>query len=69
MYARNNNLSLKKFPVNWQQFGKASGFKRNIDMVKYADALLAIWDQQSRGTLHIIQTAKEHNLIVYTHFI
>lgn len=69
MYARNNNLPLKKFPVDWNQFGKSAGFKRNIDMAKYADALLAIWDQQSRGTLHMIQTAKKHNLIVYTHFV
>ena len=69
MYARNNNLPLKKFPVDWQQFGKASGFKRNIEMAKYADALIAIWDQKSRGTLHMIQTAKEHELITYTHFV
>lgn len=38
-------------------------------MGKYADALIAIWDGQSRGTLHMINVAKERGLKVYTYFL
>ena len=33
-------------------------------MAEYGDALIAFWDGKSKGTLHMINLAKERNLKV-----
>lgn len=50
------------FPADWDLDGKSAGFKRNVKMAEYADALVAFWDGSSRGTKHMIDTAKEKGL-------
>ena len=38
-------------------------------MAEYADVLIAFWDGKSRGTKHMIDTAKEHNLeVIVIHY-
>jgi len=65
-YARTEGLALTVFPANWD-YGRGAGFLRNQDMAEYADALVALWDGKSRGTQHMINTARDYNLIVYVH--
>lgn len=55
---------LKMFPADWDKHGKAAGMIRNIEMAEYSDALIAFWDGQSRGTKHMIKTAKAMGLDV-----
>lgn len=50
---------IKRFPANWEAHGKKAGFLRNVDMSEYADALIAIWDGESRGTMHMIDIMKK----------
>ena len=38
------------------QIDKTAGFKRNMKMAEYADVLLAIWDGESKGTKHMIDS-------------
>ena len=45
---------LPRFRANWGKFGVAAGQYRNWEMAEYADGLLALWDGESRGTLHMI---------------
>ncbi len=40
----------KEFPADWKTHGKAAGPIRNKQMAEYADALLLIWDGESRGS-------------------
>lgn len=50
-------LPLKVMPANWDgPLGKGAGFARNEDMAREADALVAVWDGQSAGTRHMIET-------------
>ena len=63
-YAREKNFKLKPFPADWDTFGKSAGYRRNEQMAKYADALIAFWDGKSRGTGHMIDLAKKYNLKV-----
>lgn len=44
------------FPAKWKQYGPAAGPIRNVEMAKYADALIAFWDGKSKGTKHMIHT-------------
>lgn len=64
-YAAVNILPVKKFPADWKAFGKAAGVIRNKQMAKYADALVAVWDGQSKGTKHMIDTMRQLNKPVY----
>ena len=58
IYAMQYNIPIKYFPAQWDEYGKAAGFIRNVEMGAYADALIAFWDGQSKGTKHMIKTMK-----------
>lgn len=61
-YAKEKGYSIKQFPADWNKFGKSAGYKRNEDMAKYGDALIAFWDGESKGTKHMIDLAKQYQL-------
>lgn len=50
----NNRMSIHKFPADWNTHGKSAGYKRNAEMAEFADALIAFWDGESKGTRHMI---------------
>jgi predicted Rossmann fold nucleotide-binding protein DprA/Smf involved in DNA uptake len=61
-YAEENKLRVSEFPANWNKFGNASGFRRNVEIARFADACVCFWDGKSAGTKHMIDTAKRMNL-------
>ena len=67
LYAKNHSLKFTEFPADWDNLGKRAGFIRNAEMAAYADALIAIWDGKSRGTLHMINTMVEAGKPVYVY--
>lgn len=64
-WATKNGLPIEAFPANWDEYGKSAGPIRNKEMAEYADALIAVWDGNSRGTQHMIITAVQAGLKVY----
>ncbi len=52
-FANEYNLDIKIFPADWNTHGKAAGPIRNKQMAEYADALLLIWDGESRGSANM----------------
>ena len=64
-YAIEHIIDLKVFPADWNTYGKSSGFRRNQEMAKYADALIAVWDGESRGTKHMIELMLSEKKPVY----
>lgn len=66
-WARNMEIPVHRMPANWDLYGKSAGYRRNEEMAKYADVLVAIWDGQSRGTKHMINLAANYGLKVYVH--
>ncbi len=63
-YAKKHGIKVDLFPADWDTYGKSAGYIRNTEMAKNAEALVAFWDGKSRGTAHIIETAKAHGLAV-----
>ena len=69
-YAKERGYSLIRFPANWDKYGKRAGYIRNAEMAKYAVAdgsygvLFAFWDEESRGTKNMIETAEKYGLEV-----
>lgn len=51
----NHNMTIHKFPADWNKHGKSAGYIRNADMGNFADVLVAFWDGKSRGTKHMIE--------------
>jgi hypothetical protein len=64
LWAARNGVPVKKFPADWDTYGKRAGYLRNKEMAEYAEALVAIHDGESRGTQHMIDTARETGLKV-----
>lgn len=68
-WATRNNVALKKFPADWDNQGKKAGHVRNCQMGDYADALIALWDGESRGTKHMIDYATKKGLKVFVYLV
>lgn len=64
-YAKENNIKLSYFYADWKGLGRAAGPKRNEQMGNYGEALIAVWDGESKGTKHMINYAKKKKLLVY----
>jgi len=58
------DIKFKKFPADWDKYGKGAGPIRNTEMAEYADGLFAVWDGKSRGTQHMISAANKLGLQV-----
>lgn len=66
-YADSKGIPCRVFPADWNKHGRAAGPIRNAQMAEYAQALIAVWDGVSRGTLNMIREARKRGLKVYIH--
>lgn len=57
-FAKDYGIPVKIFPAEWDVYGKSAGYKRNVQIIKYADVVIAFWDGHSKGTKHSIDIAK-----------
>lgn len=70
-WAEKEGVPVKEMPANWRPNGpkskldRAAGYKRNIEMGNYSEALIAVWDGKSDGTRHMIWIAKVKGLKVF----
>lgn len=68
-FAYTYGYEVKRFPADWDNLGKRAGYVRNAIMAEYASektgVLFAFWDGKSKGTKHMIDLAKKHNLEVH----
>lgn len=63
-YATSRHYKIKRYPAKWDKLGRFAGVMRNREMAENADALVAFWDGESRGTEHMINIAHEKGLHV-----
>lgn len=61
-YANERGYKIKQFLAKWDLYGKSAGFIRNEQMAEYGEALIAFWDESSKGTEHMIELAKKYEL-------
>lgn len=70
-FADEMGLEIVQFPADWDKLGKRAGYVRNVEMAKFASEddnegmLIAFWDGKSKGTKHMIDTAKRYGLEVH----
>ena len=53
--AKELGVPVAEFPADWNGLGRKAGPLRNIQMGDYADAVVAIRLNNSRGTTHMIE--------------
>ena len=68
-WAREHGIRVARFPADWLNHGTSAGFRRNQEMANYADALIALWDGQSRGTANMIDLARRRGLLVFVAYM
>lgn len=79
-WAKKHLIPVRRFPAYWNFHGAMAGPIRNVDMARYAcgwketedyavskvpGALVLIWDKSSRGSAHMLRTAKRYALIIH----
>lgn len=68
-FAYTYEYEVVRFPADWDTYGKSAGYRRNVEMAKYASeaygVLFAFWDGNSKGTKHMIDLAKRYGLEVH----
>ena len=69
-FAKEENYLLSRFPADWDKYGKSAGYRRNVEMAKFAiedqnkGLLIAFWDGKSSGTKWMIDIANQYGLDV-----
>ena len=63
-YAKTHEIKLTEFLPDYQRYGRSAPLWRNIEIIEYADAVLAFWDGKSRGTAFVIKECKKRGIPV-----
>ena len=63
-YAAEKNIPIHIYKANWDLHGKSAGMKRNVLMLNDCTHVIAFWDGNSPGTLHMISQARINGKIL-----
>lgn len=69
-FGTEHGIEVRRFPAEWNKYGKRAGYLRNLQMLEYAmkadgeAVLMAFWDGKSKGTKHMITSAKKAGITV-----
>ncbi len=58
-YAEKHGIKLTEILPEYNKYGRAAPLKRNLEIIKNADIVVALWDGVSRGTLFVINECKK----------
>lgn len=53
-WAAINGIPVRRFPAEWELYGKGAGKRRNSQMAKYCDGAFVFWKNQSSGSANMI---------------
>lgn len=57
-YARRHGLKLTEFLPDYARYGRQAPLRRNLQIIEYADQVLAFWDGRSHGTAYVIRQCR-----------
>ena len=63
-YAKSHNIKLTEFLPEYERYGRSAPLKRNLQIIRCADMVLAFWDGKSHGTRFVIENCKKENVPV-----
>ncbi len=59
IYATQKGLKLTEFLPDYSKYGRKAPLYRNLQIIHYADCVLAFWDGTSRGTKFVIDNCRK----------
>jgi hypothetical protein len=68
-WADSENIPIEYYLADWDKYGRKAGMIRNAEMANHAEALIAVWDGESKGTANMINIAKARKLKVYVQLV
>lgn len=61
-YAQTHGIRLTEFLPDYNRYGRTAPLKRNLEIIAYAEMVLAFWDGKSRGTKYVIDNCKKQGV-------
>lgn len=61
-YAQAHGIKLTEFLPEYTRYGRSAPLKRNLEIIAYADLVLAFWDGKSHGTKYVIDNCKKQGV-------
>lgn len=58
-YAKKKGLLLTEFLPDYKKYKSGAPLKRNLQIIDYADIVIAFWDGRSKGTKHVIDNCRK----------
>ena len=58
-YANAHGIKLTEFLPEYNKFGRSAPLKRNLQIIDYADEVIAFWDGVSSGTKYVIDNCRK----------
>ena len=68
-YALAHELKLTEFLPDYKRYSRGAPLKRNIEIIEYADAVIAFWDGKSKGTKFMIDECEKRGIPVTVHIM
>ncbi len=56
-------FKVRRFPADWNRYGKRAGYVRNQEMAEYASHCILFWDGASKGTKIMSELSSKYGLI------
>ena len=66
-YALTHDIKLTEFLPEYNKYGRGAPLKRNLQIIEYADVVIAFWDGKSKGTKYVIDNCKKQGVQVDVH--
>lgn len=65
-WCKENGITYTVFVAEWGRYGRSAGHERNGEMILHGgEALIAVWDGESKGTKNMIRQARQRNLPIH----
>lgn len=61
-YAQAHGIKLTEFLPDYTHYGRGAPLNRNLEIIAYADVVLAFWDGTSRGTKYVIDNCRKQGV-------
>lgn len=68
-YAKKKGIKLTEFLPEYSKYGRGAPLRRNLEIIAYADEVVAFWDGKSRGTKFVIDNCKKQSKKVTVYMI
>ena len=68
-YAKKKGIKVTEFLPEYSKYGRGAPLRRNLEIIAYADEVVAFWDGKSRGTKFVIDNCKKQSKKVTVYMI